>query len=189
MNASETVEPRTDEVLDSMFGEVYNELRDIARVILRAYPPNQTLQPTVLVHEAYLRLVQSYRGDGLHRGHFFAAAAQAMRRILIEDARRKLSQRRGGHWSRVPLDQVQAATDAHPELLLAINEALEGLAAEYPERAEAVELIFFGGLTAEEAGEVMHLCERTVKRHWAFARAWLYQELSAEGRPGTPPAT
>ena len=178
MNTRQQVVEKSSEVVEGLFEEVYNELRGMARRLLRAYPPNRTLQPTVLVHEAYLRLSQSYQGDGLHRGHFFAAAAEAMRRVLIEDARRKLRLRRGGHWARVPLDKVQVAADANPELLLEIVEALDRLAAQHPQRAQVVKLIFFGGLTAAEAGEALNLCDRTIKRHWAFARAWLYKELS-----------
>jgi RNA polymerase sigma factor (TIGR02999 family) len=174
---TEVSERHTD--LESVFEEVYHELRSVARGVLRAFPPNQTLQPTVLVHEAYLRLSRSFSDSTGNRGYFFAAAAEAMRRILIEDARRKLSLRRGGHWARIPLEQVQVATDAHPELLLGIDEALARLGVEYPERAQAVKLMFFAGLTEAEVGEAMGLCERTVKRHWAFARAWLYQELSS----------
>ncbi len=164
--------------LDVLFGEVYDELRGMARGMLVSSPPNRTLQPTVLVHEAYLRLNRTYRKDPLNRGHFFGAAALAMRRILIEDARRKWRVKRGGNWNRVPLEEVQVATDAHPELLLAINEALERLAVQHPLRAQVVQLMFFGGLTETEAGESLNLCERTVKRHWAFARAWLYAELT-----------
>jgi len=177
MNSTPSIPEKSAGVLDALFGEVYNELRGIARGLLRAYPPNRTLQPTVLVHEAYLRLSQSYRGDGIHRGHFFAAAAESMRRILIEDARRKLSLRRGGHWTRIPLEQVQVATDAHPELLLEIDDALQRLTAQHPARAQVVKLMFFGGLTAVEAAEALSLSDRTVKRHWAFARAWLFKEM------------
>jgi RNA polymerase sigma factor (TIGR02999 family) len=177
MNAAPELPGKPGDGLDALFGEVYDELRGMARGLLRAYPPNRTLQPTVLVHEAYLRLTRSYRGEGVPRGYFFAAAAESMRRILVEDARRKVSLRRGGNWTRVALDQVQVATDAHPELLLGIDEALEKLAAQHPARAQVVKMMFFGGLTAVETGEALNLCDRTVKRHWAFARAWLFNEL------------
>jgi RNA polymerase sigma factor (TIGR02999 family) len=146
--------------------------------MLRASPPNRTLRPTVLVHEVYLRLWQTYRQDGLNRHHFFGAVAEAMRRILVEDARRRMTLRRGGNWARVPLDQTQVAADANPELLVGIDEALDRLAAACPLEAQVVRLMFFGGLTAAEAGEALNLCDRTIKRHWAFARAWLYRELS-----------
>lgn len=163
--------------LDEIFGEVYQELRGMARQMLASLPPNRTIQPTVLVHEAYLRLMQARQQNWVNRPHFFGAAAEAMRRVLIEDARRKMSLRRGGNWKRLPLEDVQVATDAHPELLLRIDEAIERLAEEHPEKAQVVKLLFFGGLTAREAGEVLGLCDRTVKRHWSFARAWLYREL------------
>lgn len=161
-----------------MFEEVYNELRGIARSMLRNAPPNRTLQPTVLVHEAYLRLCSTFPKVCANRGHFFAAAAEAMRRILIEDARRRLTLRRGGNWARVPLDQIQVASDANPEMLLGIDEALDRLALEFPVHAQVVKLMFFGGLTAAETGVALNICDRTVKRHWAFSRAWLYSELN-----------
>jgi RNA polymerase sigma factor (TIGR02999 family) len=168
------------EVLDRLFGEVYNELRGMARGLLGASPPNRTLQATVLVHEAYLRLSHTYRKDSVSRGYFFGAAAKAMRRILIEDARRKLSLKRGGNWSRIPLWEVQVATDADPELLLGIDEALERFAVDHPAQAEVVRLMFFAGLTQAEAAECLEISERTVKRYWAFARSWLYAELEPD---------
>lgn len=166
------------EVLDALFGDVYNELRRMARGLLVTSPPNRTIQATVLVHEAYLRLSHTYKKDSVNRAHFFGAAAKAMRRILIEDARRKLSQKRGGKWSRVPLWEVQVATDADPELLLSIDEALTRLAKNHPLEEEVVRLMFFAGLTQAETGECLNISERTVKRHWAFARSWLYAELN-----------
>jgi RNA polymerase sigma factor (TIGR02999 family) len=152
----------------------------MARHIMLAKPPGQTLQPTALVHEAYVRLLQNVE-DGqkpwVNRAHFMGAAAQSMRRILIEDARRKRSLRRGGSYVRVKLESVRVASDADPELLLMLDEAVSRLAALHPVKAEVVRLLFFGGLTAVEAGEVLGLTDRTVKRHWAFARAWLYEDL------------
>jgi RNA polymerase sigma factor (TIGR02999 family) len=168
------------EVLDSLFSTVYDELRGMAHRLLQSSPPNRTLQATVLVHEAYLRLRQSYSEEPVNRRYFFGAAAKAMRRILIEDARRKLSQKRGGRWTRVPLQEVQVATDADPQLLLDIDEALNRLAQEHPLRAEVVWLMFFAGLTQAETGACLDISERTVKRHWAFARSWLYAELNQE---------
>lgn len=169
------------EVMDALFSEVYHELRGMARGLLWHSPPRSTLQATVLVHEAYLRLSQTYRKEPLNRRHFFGAAAEAMRRILIEDARRKLSLKRGGRWSQIPLEEVQVATDAHPEMLLGIDEALGILAQEHPLPAEVVRLMFFAGLTQAEVAETLGICERTVKRHWALARAWLFAELRAQG--------
>ena len=150
----------------------------MARGLLVNTPPNRTIQATVLVHEAYLRLSHTYRKDSVNRAHFLGAAAKAMRRILLEDARRKLSQKRGGKWSRVPLWEVQVATDADPELLLSIDEALTRLAVNHPVEEEVVRLMFFAGLTQAETGECLDISERTVKRHWAFARSWLYAELN-----------
>jgi len=165
------------DTLNSLFAEVYQELRGMARGMLRTAPPNRTLQPTVLVHEAYLRLCHTYCAHGVNRQHFFGAASEAMRRILVEDARRRMTLRRGGKWARIPLDQLQVASDANPETLVGIDDALEKFSAQYPLKAQVVKLIFFGGLTAAEAGEALSLCDRTIKRHWAFARAWLYREL------------
>lgn len=167
------------EVLDTLFSEVYDELRGMARGLLWHSPPRRTLQATVLVHEAYLRLSHSFQKDRVERRYFFGAAAEAMRRILIEDARRKLSLKRGGRWAQVPLEEVQVATDADPELFLSIDEALTRLAVQYPLRAEVVRLMFFAGLTQAEVAETLGICERTVKRHWAFARAWLFAELES----------
>jgi RNA polymerase sigma factor (TIGR02999 family) len=165
-------------MLNSLFAEVYQELRAIARGMLKTSPPSRTIQPTVLVHEAYLRLSHTYHEKGVDRRYFFGAAAEAMRRILVEDARRRMTLRRGGHWARIPLDQLQVASDAAPETLVCIDEALEKLAIQYPLEAQVVKLIFFGGLTAVEAGEALNVCDRTIKRHWSFARAWLFNELS-----------
>lgn len=152
----------------------------MARQILLSKPAGQTLQPTALVHEAYVRLTHNLE-DGerswVNRAHFMGAAAEAMRRILIEDARRKMTLRRGGNYVRVNLENVRVASDADPDLLLTMDEAITRLAALHPVKAEVVRLLFFGGLTAGEAGEVLGLTDRTVKRHWAFARAWLFEEL------------
>jgi RNA polymerase sigma factor (TIGR02999 family) len=166
--------------LGALFDRVYGELRGMAHKIMLAKPPGQTLQPTALVHEAYVRLLHNEK-DGqkpwVNRAHFMGAAAQAMRRIIIEDARRKRSLRRGGSYVRVDLEAVRVVSDADPDLLLMIDEAVCRLARLHPVKAEVVKLLFFGGLTAAEAGEVLGLSDRTVKRYWAFARAWLYDEL------------
>lgn len=169
------------EELGALFDRVYGELRGMARHIMLSKPPGQTLQPTALVHEAYVRLMHNAE-DGqkepwVNRAHFMGAAAQAMRRILIEDARRKMSTRRGGKYVRVRLESVRVASDADPDQLLMLDEAVDRLETRHPVKAEVVRLLFFGGLTAAEAGEVLGLTDRTVKRHWAFARAWLYEEL------------
>lgn len=159
----------------------------MARGVLYHYPPNKTLQATVLVHETYLRLSHTCSKDHIDRKYFFGAAAKAMRRIFIEDARRKLSLKRGHRWTRVPLEDVHVAADASPELILSIDEALNRFEETDPQRAEVVRLLFFAGLTQAEAAECLNISERTVKRHWAYAKAWLYDELSerSERRLGT----
>jgi RNA polymerase sigma factor (TIGR02999 family) len=166
---------------------VYDELRKLAAQRLAQEKPGQTLQATALVHEAYLRLV----GDGATawngRGHFFAAAAEAMRRILIEAARRKGAGKGGGALRRVELDAVDVPGEAPSEDVLALDEALSRLAAEDPAKAELVKLRFFAGLSVEDAGRALGISRATADRHWAYARAWLYSELRGPGpRPGSP---
>jgi RNA polymerase sigma factor (TIGR02999 family) len=159
---------------------VYDELRRLAGQRLAHETPGQTLQPTALVHEAYLRLVG--QGDEPHwdgRGHFFAAAAEAMRRILIENARRKHRLKRVGDRQRVDLDQVQAVSDTPSEDLQSLDEALDLLALEDAQKAELVKLRFYGGLTVEEAGRCLSISRATADRYWAYARAWLYDRLNA----------
>ena len=141
-------------------------------------PPGQTLQATALVHEAFLRLSRGRSQQWQSPGHFYSAAAEAMRRILVEQARRKGSLRRGGGQPPLRLEEVQLAWEAPSDHLLAIDEALARLAGEDPVKAELVKLRFFAGLTVIEAGKVLGISERSVKRHWAFARAWLFDELS-----------
>jgi RNA polymerase sigma factor (TIGR02999 family) len=160
---------------------VYEELRKLAVHKMAHEAPGQTLQPTALVHEAWLRLAREPnqpRWDS--RGHFFAAAAEAMRRILVENARRKSRLKRGGQWERVPLEQVQVATDSDPATLLGIDEALTNLAAEHPEQAKLAQLRFFVGLPLPEAAQVLGVSETTAKRYWTLARAWLFQELAGD---------
>jgi len=156
---------------------VYEELRKLAASRMSNEAAGQTLQPTALVHEAWLRLV----GDGDqkwdNKGHFFAAAAEAMRRILIENARRKHALKRGVHLERVNLEDVEAAILTDGETLLLVNEALAKLEQEDPEAAQLVKLRFFAGMTNEEAGQALGVSARTAKRYWTFARAWLFREL------------
>ena len=165
------------EAADKLLALVYEELRKLAAHKMASEAPGQTLQPTALVHEAWLRLTGNpgVKWDG--RAHFFAAAAEAMRRILIDNARRKSAQKHGAGLERVELDDADAAAKADDTTLLLINDALELLAIEDPESAELVKLRFFVGLTNEEAAAAMGLSERTVKRHWTFARAWLYDQI------------
>lgn len=157
---------------------VYEELRKLAAARMANEAAGHTLQPTALVHEAWLRLAGNDANvQFANRGHFFAAAAEAMRRILIERARRKAAGKRGGDWQRLDLDKVEIATDADDDTLLLVNEALEKLAREDAQAAEIAKLRFFGGLTLEEAGQVLGVTDRTAKRYWAFARAWLFDEM------------
>lgn len=159
---------------------VYEELRRLAAVRLAAEPSGNTLQPTALVHEAYLRLVGAPEGDRWnHRGHFFGAAAEAMRRILVEGVRRKATVKHGGELQRHVFDPETMAVPELREDLLALDEALNGLAAEDPLKAELVKLRYFAGLSLAEAASALGLSERTAGRHWAYARAWL--RMAVEG--------
>ena len=163
---------------DQWFPLVYDELRRIAAHKLSAERPDHTLQPTALVHEAWLRLCAGNPGFE-NRGHFFAAAAEAMRRLLIESARRKASLKRSGNRQQVDLSTLDLAATADDDTLLAVNEALDKLTAVDPVGAELIKLRFFVGLSNVEAAAVLGLSERTAKRTWAYARAWLHAELTA----------
>ena len=157
---------------------VYDELRALAAARLTVEKPGQTLQATALVHEAYLRLVGGERSQQWdHRGHFFAAAAEAMRRILIDEARRKGAARHGGAMQRHALDPDAASVPEPREDLFALDEALNRLEAEDPLKANLVKLRYFVGLSLTEAAAALNLSERTAGRHWAYARAWLRKEL------------
>jgi RNA polymerase sigma factor (TIGR02999 family) len=157
---------------------VYDELRRLAAARMAQVPPGQTLQPTALVHEAWLRLAGAQQEHWNSRGHFFAAAAEAMRRILVERARRRSAEKHGGGLRRVDLDQVDLAEEANSELLLALDEALTSLAERDPTAAQLIKLRFFAGLPNVQAAELLGVPERTAKRAWAYARAWLYQEIT-----------
>jgi RNA polymerase sigma factor (TIGR02999 family) len=163
---------------------VYEELRRLAAAKLAQEKPGQTLQPTALVHEAYLRLVGGGERAWDSRGHFFAAAAEAMRRILLNCARDKRRLKRGGGRKRLDLDQIDIAQDADGERLIALDEALAQLAAEDPAAAQLVNLRFFAGLTLKEAADSLGLSLRTAERQWAYARAWLFARLRQDDTPG-----
>ena len=153
---------------------VYAELRRLAAAKMAREQPGQTLQPTALVHEAWLRL-----GDARfeNRAHFFSAAAEAMRRILVERARRKLAARHGGGKERLDVDEVEIAAPCTTDELLAVHEALELFAIEDAQSAEMVKLCYFAGFSLAEAGELLGFSERTAKRRWAYARAWLFDTI------------
>ena len=161
---------------------VYDELRKLAAARMAEESPDQTLQPTALVHEAYLRLIgPADESKWDHRGHFFAAAAEAMRRILVDAARRKAAARHGGGCARLELDPDLAAAREPREDLVALDEALDRLAAEDPQKAELVKLRYFVGLTLHEAAAALGMSERTAGRQWAFARAWLRRAVEGNG--------
>jgi RNA polymerase sigma factor (TIGR02999 family) len=162
---------------------VYDELRKLAAAQLAAEKPGQTLQPTALVHEAYLRLVGTPDADQWnHRGHFFAAAAEAIRRILVENARRKKRHKHGGERRRLPLEAAESLVRPPTEDLLALDEALSRLTAHDPIKAEVVKLRFFGGMTMPEIARSLGMSLATAERHWTYARLWLYAELTDEDR-------
>ncbi len=158
---------------------VYEELRKLAAAKLAHEKPGQTLQATALVHEAYLRLVdvdQAQQWDS--RGHFFAAAAEAMRRILVERARRRRAAKHGGHLDRVALSDRDLLTHNSPEEILALDDALSVLAADEPEAAELVKLRIFADFSVEQAGKLLGMSRATAYRHWTYARAWLKNEMA-----------
>ncbi len=169
---------------DELLPLIYDELRQLAAARLTHEKPGQTLGATALVHEAYLRLVGSADREPQQwagRGYFFAAAAEAMRRLLVEQARRKKRRRHGGGWQRLDLDSQLLLFDDRDDALLALNEALERLAAEEPQSAQVVTFRYFAGFTIEETAAAMKISVRTVNRHWTYARAWLYQQLGDAG--------
>ena len=164
---------------DALLPLVYDELRRLAAHRMADEAPGQTLQATALVHEAWLRLGGDDQPSWQNRAHFFAAAAEAMRRILIDNARRKNYLRHGGGAERVNLDGLDLAASVGDEQLLALNEALDHLAAHDATKAQVVKLRFFAGLTNEQVARVLGVSEPTVKRHWAYARAWLFREMNS----------
>ena len=162
---------------DKLLELVYSELRALAAHKMAQERPGQTLQPTALVHEAWMRLVGSETPNFQNRAHFFSAAAEAMRRILIDRARRRRTQRHGGKYERVNLDDYDLAAPEADDELLAVNEALEQLSKEHPLQAEVVKLRYFGGRTNEEVAQILDVSLATVKNYWAFSRAWLHQHI------------
>ena len=166
---------------DQLFPLVYDALRQLAAAKLADEAPGQTLQATALVHEAYLRLVETKAQQWNSRGHFFAAAAEAMRRILVDRARKKQSAKHGGGRVREPLDEAQTMAPEVGEDLVALDESLEHLAAQDAEAAELVKLRFFAGLTSVQAADAMGISPRTADRAWTYARVFLLAELKKAG--------
>ncbi|HXT10825.1 MAG TPA: sigma-70 family RNA polymerase sigma factor [Candidatus Angelobacter sp.] len=159
---------------------VYQELRQLAAVRLFQEASGQTLQPTALVHEAWLRLVKDGDRTWENRGHFFGAAAEAMRRILVENARRKSRLKRGGGQIRLNMEDVTLAETTPDDKILLMDEALEELKAQDPEKARIVVMKFFAGLSNKEVAETMGTTERTIERHWAYAKAWLFRNIRSQ---------
>ena len=162
---------------DQLLDLVYGELRRLAAYKLGREAPGQTLQPTALVHEAWLKLVGAGEQKFKNHKHFFAVAAEAMRRILIDRARRRKTQRHGGQCERVELWETRLAAPAEDDQLLAVNEALEKLEGQHPAQAQVVKLRYFGGMTNEEVAQALNISVSTVKTYWTFARAWLFDAI------------
>jgi RNA polymerase sigma factor (TIGR02999 family) len=169
---------------EEMLPLVYGELRRLAAHKMAQEAPGQTLQPTALVHEAWLRLGGKPDAKFANQAHFFAAAAQAMRRILIENARRKQRQKRGSGWERIEIELIQLAEPLPSNDLLALDEALTELAQRDPPAAELVQLRFFSGLTQQQAADLLGISQRTADRTWAYARAWLFQQIAGDEKSG-----
>ena len=186
------IESRDPQAAEQLLPLVYQELRKLAAQRLAQEKPGQTLQATALVHEAYLRLVEASAPAQPHspqapgkqrwnsRGHFFAAAAEAMRRILIDQARKKQRLKHGQGWQRLDLDAAQASVQEPSTDLVALDEALAKLAQKDPVKAELVKLRYFGGLTIDQTADVLGISPSTADRHWTYARAWLYRELASD---------
>jgi RNA polymerase sigma factor (TIGR02999 family) len=166
------------EAMDKLLPLVYGELRRLAASYLRRERPDHTLQPTALVHEAYLRLVDQSRVEWQNRAHFFGIAAQIMRRLLVDHARQHRAAKRSGGAAKLSLDEALGVIDERSTDLVALDEALEALAELDPQKSRIVELRFFGGLSIEETAEVLGISTPTVTRQWRMAKAWLYNQVS-----------
>jgi RNA polymerase sigma factor (TIGR02999 family) len=181
--ALDAIERGDLETAEQFFPVVYAELRRLAAWKMAGEAPGQTLQPTALVHEAWLRMFGNKHPHWQNRAHFFAAAGEAMRRILVENARRKMRLKRGGQLQRVEMDEVQLPSPMPDEDLLAVDEALNRLAEVNPRANEVVKLCFFVGLTQEQAATELGVSLSTVERSWAFGRAWLFREIQRARNP------
>ena len=182
------IEQGDEQAAGQLLPLVYEELRKLAARKLAREKPGRTLQATALVHEVYLRLVDAKQAQHWNsRGHFFAAAAEAMRRILVENARRKQSRKHGGHLARQDFNAVDVAAPETSDELLALDEAVQKLAAQDKAAADVVQLRFFAGLPLPEVAKLLAISPRTADRLWAYARAWLHQEIRANGPSGDNP--
>ena len=173
----ERVEQGDGKAAEELLPLVYEELRRLASYKMSLQPAGQTLQATALVHEAYLRLLGDEEKRWQNRKHFFSAAAEAMRHILIDRARRRLRARHGENPEKVPLDDIEIIAPAKEEIVLQLNDALETLAKISPEQAEIVKLRFFAGFTEPEIAGILNISERSVQRQWSFAKAWLFERI------------
>ncbi len=173
----EAIQQGDPRAADQLLPLVYDELRRLAAAKMTQERPGQTLQPTALVHEAWLRLIGKEDAQWNGRAHFFGAAAEAMRRILIENARRKRAERHGGGQARLDIAEIELAAPGKDDELLAVSEALEKFAVRDKQKAELVKLRYFVGLTTEEAAEVLGISVPTADRWWAYSRAWLFEEI------------
>jgi RNA polymerase sigma factor (TIGR02999 family) len=171
------VERGDPKAADQLLEVVYQELRRLATYKMSQEAPGQTLQPTALVHEAWLKLMGSSEQKFENRAHFLAVASEAMRRILIDRARRRKTQRHGGNYERVELHETGLAAPAEDDQMLAVDEALEKLSQVHPDQAQVVKLRYFGGMTNEEIAQALDLSVSTVKNYWTFARAWLFDSI------------
>lgn len=170
--------------LERLIPAVYQELRSLAERYLRAENPGHTLQPTALVHEAYLRLIDQTQVEWRNRAHFFGVAAQMMRRILVDHAKTKRRHKRGGGAIKLSLDEALNYGQAQARELIALDDALQALAAFDERKSRVVELRYFGGLSVEETAQVLDLSAQTIIRDWNMAKAWLYQQLAGAGEEG-----
>jgi RNA polymerase sigma factor (TIGR02999 family) len=176
----EAIDRGAGETLEKLLPLVYEELRQLAAARMAQESAGHTLQPTALVHEAWVRLVSNENRTWKNRAYFFGAAAEAMRRILIESARRKARLKHGGGQERLNVDDMDLADTTPDEKVLLINDALEQLEAEHPERGRVVVLKYFGGLTNKETAQMLGIGERTVDRHWVCAKSWLFRKVRSQ---------